>query len=311
MSPLPDELRTAMHAHADEITSGPDAFDAIEARARRMRRQRIALGTVGTASVTAVVVAIALVVSGGSTTRLHTPSPLNSGEPTPSPSRSLPPSDMPINLLNWAPRGDAADGADAAAKNEVVSMLDDAAAQWSQTYRAHGMYTGTHLLWSGMLPDGRRAIVFQAWSYSGGNAGSALDAWTVYYAAKPNVPSSDPAAEAMLVTTPTWFNDQNPGEPVSATKDDVSRIAELSGGLRSPDSGYAIVLAKNADDTVTVLSNAAYESSLTIDGIAVFKIQPGDNPRFEVHDASGMVTFRGPVDIMGQAETAVATPAAP
>jgi hypothetical protein len=312
MSPLPDELRTALHRRADEITAPPDPFDTIEARATRMRRQRIALGTIGTASVTAVVVAIALVVAGGGTAKLHTGQPLDSGGPTPSASVSLPPGYQPINLLGWAARGDAADGADPATKTQVMQMLGDATAQWSSHHSLKRFDTGTRLLWSGMLPDGRRALVFQAWTYTPGVENSANDAWTVYYAAQPDVSASDAAAGATLVTTPTWYYSQEPGAPVSALKDEVGRLAELSGGLLGPDGGYAIVLAKHTDDSVDLLSSSsAYNSALTIDGVAVIQIQPGDNPVIEVRDASGAVTYHGPLEIMGQTQAAGSSPAAP
>lgn len=66
MSPLDDELRTALHTRADLLAPSPDPLAGIETRARGMRRRRSLAAVTGAAlMVVAVALAVPLVGSGG------------------------------------------------------------------------------------------------------------------------------------------------------------------------------------------------------------------------------------------------------
>lgn len=68
MSPLDDELRSLLHARADDVAPAPDPLGGIEARARGIRRRRVLASVSGAAAlVAAVALAVPLLVSGDDT----------------------------------------------------------------------------------------------------------------------------------------------------------------------------------------------------------------------------------------------------
>jgi hypothetical protein len=79
MSPLDDQLRSAMHGRADVLAPSPDPLAGIESRARGMRRRRVAASVTGAAL---AVAAAALVVPSLSTGPGPKPAQVASDKPT-------------------------------------------------------------------------------------------------------------------------------------------------------------------------------------------------------------------------------------
>jgi hypothetical protein len=287
MSPLPDELRSTLREHARIVEAPPDPFTSVEERATRMRRRRwLAVGAAGMGTA-CVAIGITVALSGGEDAVVRVPQPVASSAPSPTPETDGP---APVNILRWTERAEFTDAA-----GDYTAALADGVTRTSEEWaRAHDApETSSHLLWAGTLPDGRLALAIQIWE-----TGSAADAWTVFAV----IPSSGEGG-VLVSDRPTWFQDQKPGEPVSATKEDVSRITQLSTVIESGGQGgpIAVVIAKHTTDTIAYGPDAAHAATVpSVDGVAVFTPKaPADPSRgvVVVRDHAGEVTYAGPIDL--------------
>lgn len=161
MTPLDQELRTALAARAAAVDPSPDPLAGIETRARGLRRRRLLTAVVGAAlAVTAVAVAVPALNSqdrGAGPSQFATvpPTPGASG-PTPTPGTSPATATAPAapgNVLAWPVTGQAPAAA------EVVDVTTRyAAARKRRAEEAH--YRALH---SDLTESGVRYTVGQAW----------------------------------------------------------------------------------------------------------------------------------------------------
>lgn len=150
MTPLDDELRTALGRRADLVSPAADPFEGIERRARGIRRRRGLAAVLGTtAAVAAIALAVPAVIGSTSASR----GPVATTPPT-SPPAVVVDDARPANAVLWpsGPLGDA--DLDGAVRTAFASQVGDApeAVQGDQ-------------LWIGASPDGELALGwYQLWS---------------------------------------------------------------------------------------------------------------------------------------------------
>lgn len=102
MSPIDDQLRSALHARADVLPPSPDPLVGVEARARRLRRRRVAASVAGAAlAVAAAGIAVPALLPGPATSTL-TPATTPSATQTAAPVETQPPGNV---LTSWQDRG--------------------------------------------------------------------------------------------------------------------------------------------------------------------------------------------------------------
>jgi hypothetical protein len=159
MTPIDDELRTALHRRAAAVAPPADPLAGIERRAGRIHRCRVA----GGATVLAVAVAALAVGLPLGLDALQRKSPSDSGYagggpmpslPIPSVSAELPPVGPGglVNFLAWPARGSA----DVRFENEIGRL-------WARQHHLSSKSTGVSRLWQSALPGGGRAGVWQFW----------------------------------------------------------------------------------------------------------------------------------------------------
>jgi hypothetical protein len=279
MSPLDTELREALRHHAADVTSPGAPLDAIERRAHGIRRRRTALAVAGTAVVVAAVaVAVPLITDATSHDDSRAKFAVTS---TPTPEVTAPAFPRPVNLLTWPARGQAGSGAGRAFLDTIVA---------DYTARHGAAATGLEL-WYGRLPTGSEVGVAQVWTAQGG------DAWTVV---------AERLADGRFFVVreaPTWFSDQKAGESVSATKEDVSRIAQISAVVQGEATPYVVVVgAPTTGQILYAADGATFKPVDTVDGVAVFERTgpTGSSPDLiEVLDGNGNLDapmYKGVID---------------
>ena len=74
MSPLDDELRSALHSRAAGVAASPDPLAGVERRARTMRRNRVAASVAGSALAVAAIAAVVPALQSGRATGPQPPS---------------------------------------------------------------------------------------------------------------------------------------------------------------------------------------------------------------------------------------------
>lgn len=284
MSPLDTELREALHRRAGDVTSVTDPTPGIERRARTIRRRRTATAVVGAAVAVAAVAfavpAITDAVRDDSQAKFTT-----SVSPTPQQTALNYPA--PVNALAWPARGEAGTADGHAFLNKVLADF---------THR-HGMPVTGVSLWFGRLPTGSTVGVSQVW------AGDGSDAWTVV---------AQQLTDGTLFVVreePTWFSDQKPGEPVSATKEDVARIKQISAVVQGEAYPYVVVVgAPTTGQILYAADGVTFNPVDTRDGVAVFE---RTGPTTSAPDLIEVLDGNGNLDApayKGQIDTGPSTP---
>lgn len=159
MTPMDDELRTALRRRAEMLAPPADPLAGVERRAGRIRRRRAAAGvSLAAMAVTALAVGVPMAVD--AVQRTSSPDGgYAGGRPLPSlPAPSVylePPHGGPFGLVNflaWPARGSA----DVRFENEIRRL-------WARQHRLPPEEAGSSRLWQSALPGGGRAGVWQIW----------------------------------------------------------------------------------------------------------------------------------------------------
>ena len=156
MSPIDDELRTALQRRATSVAPSPDPLAGIERRAGRMRRNRLAASVAGSVLAVAAV-ATAVPLLSGPTTPDAPPVALTPPSAVPSAVPSAPPATSPYVLdpaAPWAYRG-----------TPVEELGQGFVATVTQDYAARFPDAGVALtpLWGQLYePSGQAELVFLA-----------------------------------------------------------------------------------------------------------------------------------------------------
>lgn len=198
MSPIDDELRRVLAAHADDTALQTDPLAGIEREAKSIRRRRTSTAVLGAALSVALV---ALVVP-ALRTSLDTDTRKDrvAGTPTPLPSDEAFDNSgaRPVNAYPW---------------HRDVSATDVSAVL--QTWRSlhpNVKRVGGQGLWSGSVPGlTGHVVALQVWPY-----GTGEDAHSVFAVV-------DEHGARIFSDGPTFFNEQRPGDGPSITKYDVNR----------------------------------------------------------------------------------------
>ncbi len=163
MTPIDEELRTALHERARSLPPPADPLAGIERRAARIRRRRVTAAVAGSAlAVTVVAVGAPLALDGlrdaggparGPAGGGALPSP-PSGAPTPS--TETPPGGPGgvVNFIDWPSRVSGPDD----------GLTDEIIRQWSKDHHTTPAVVGMALLWRQPLPQGGGvAGIWQLW----------------------------------------------------------------------------------------------------------------------------------------------------
>lgn len=162
MTPIDDELRTALHRRAAAVAPPADPLSGVERRAARIRRRRMASAVAGTAL--AVVTAAVAVPLGFNTLRDAAgtargyagggpamPSP-PTGMPT-GPTETPPPPNLPANFLDWPARGQSPSSG---FESSIVE-------KWAASHAVKPAESVVIRLWTTRLPEGGEAGIWQLW----------------------------------------------------------------------------------------------------------------------------------------------------
>jgi len=297
MTPIDDELRTALHRRAAAVAPTADPLAGIEHRAARIRRRRMTAAVAGSAlAVTAVVLPVALVQMRAETGRAGAVA----GGGSPSPSRPAgtgsPTVDdrQPANALSWAYSYQVPDD----------GLSPAAVHAFAASHHRADDEVVVSPLYVARLPKGYYAYVFQAWFRTHRPAADG----TIEFTSEPS------PARTVVYLTPVPYK---PGVIPAAPAAGILRDEVTPAGVRQisqilPGDQYPLVLVLGNPRTTGQISYARDGRTLVpvrrlhpVDdqpGLALFlRTGPAIGQQradlVELRDTQGRVSYRGPIDV--------------
>lgn len=298
MTPIDDELRTALHRRAAAVAPPADPLVGIEHRAAQIRRRRAAVAVAGSAlAVTAVVLPVALVqlraepgrtraVAGGGTP--------SSSRPAGTGSPSAIDDQQPANALSWRYSFQVPDdGLNTAAVHVFAASH----------HRADDEVVVSPL-YVAKLPKGYYAYVFQAWFRTHRRAADG----TIEFTGDPS-----PARTVVYLTPVPYKPGVIPaGRAAGILRDEVTPPAVRQISQVLPGDRYPLVLVlwnpsttgqiSYAEDGRTFVPVRRLRPIDTQPGLALFlRTGPAIGQKapdlIELRAAGGGLIYRGPIDV--------------